>query len=49
MPGEGQLGVRERVCTRGWSGMEQDPEGSGHSPELLQFKECLDSTLRNVV
>jgi len=28
--GEGQLEVRERVCTRGAVGMEQAAQGSGH-------------------
>ena len=30
-------------------GMEQAAQGSGHSPELLEFKECLDAALRHRV
>ena len=41
--GEGQ-GVPQRAV-----GMEQPAQGSGHSPELLEFKECLDNTLRHRV
>jgi len=45
VPGEGQLGVLDQ---RG-VGMEQAAQGSGHSPELLEFKEDLDSALRSRV
>lgn len=33
MVGEGQLGVRDRICTRGWSGMQPAAQGSGHGLE----------------
>ena len=41
MSGEGQLGVRERGCTRGrwsWNGMHKAP--------VLEFNDSLDSALR---
>ena len=40
------MGVRDGVCTRGVVGMERDTQGSGHGPELLEFKEHLDNILR---
>ena len=45
---DGQLGVRERVCTRGhwaWNGL---PRAVGTRP-VLEFKECLESALRHRV
>ena len=42
--GEGQLGVRVRLCT-----MEQAARGTGHSPELSEFMELFDTTLRHRV
>jgi len=30
----------------GWA-LEQTPQSSGHSPRLLEFKECLDNALRH--
>ena len=41
--GEGK-GLHQRVV-----GMERAAQGSGHSPELLELKECLDSALRHRV
>ena len=41
--GEGK-GLHRRVV-----GMEQPAQGSGHSPELLELRECLDSALRRWV
>ena len=38
--GEGK-GLHQRAV-----GMEQAAQGSGHGPELLEFKERLDSALR---
>jgi len=32
-----------------WLGIDSAPEGGGHSPELLEFKEHLDSALRHLV
>lgn len=32
----------------GWA-LEQTPQSSGHSPRLLEFKECLDNALRHKV
>lgn len=29
--------------------MERAPQGSGHSPKLTEFKECLDNILRHRV
>ena len=37
-------GVHQRMV-----GMEQPAQGSGHGPELLESKECLDSALRHRV
>ena len=36
--------MRQRVVS-----MEQAAQGSGHSPKLLEFKECLDTTPRHRV
>ena len=44
MSGEGQLGVRDRGCTRGqwaWNG----PPRAVAWPQGLEFKECLDTDL----
>ena len=46
MSGEVQLCVRDRVCSREWSGTEQAPQGSDHGTKLLELKEHLDSALR---
>ena len=46
MSGEGQLGIRERGCTRGrwaWNGMHR---AAGTAP-VLEFKEHLDTALRH--
>ena len=32
----------------GWA-LEQAPQGSGHGPKLLEFKESLDNALRHEV
>ena len=45
--GEGQLGVRERPQRA--VGMEQAAQGSGHSPELPEFRKCSDTALRHRV
>lgn len=37
---------QERVLHQRVMGMERVPQGSGHSPELLEFKEHLDDALR---
>lgn len=37
----GGEGMHQRVV-----GVEQPAQGSGYSPELLEFKECWDSALR---
>ena len=42
--GEGQLRVRERVCTRGWWAWNGLPRAAGTGP-VLEFWECLDSAL----
>ena len=40
--GVGQ-GLHQRVV-----GMERAAQGSGHSPELLELKECLDDALSHM-
>ena len=44
----GRLGVGDGLHQR-VVGMEQPAHGSGHSRELLEFKECLDITLECMV
>jgi len=46
VPGQGQVGDYEKVHHQG---MEQAAQGSGHSPELLEFKEHLNTILRHRV
>ena len=45
-PGEVQIRYQEKVLHCRVVGMAQ---GSGHSPELLEIKECLDSALSHRV
>ena len=47
--GRVRVGVRKRFFSAGALGMEQAPQGSGHSPKLLEFKEYLDNALRHRV
>jgi len=42
----GAAGGQGQVLHQRLVGMEQGAQGSGHSPELPEFKECLDNTLR---
>jgi len=45
--GEGQLGVRDRGCTRGqWAWNRLPAQGSVRGPERMELKEHLDSTVR---
>jgi len=44
--GRVRLGARKRFLTRGWSGMEQAPQGSGHGLKLMELKKHLDNALR---
>jgi len=49
LSGDGQLGVRERVCTRGrwaWNGL---PRAVGTALRLAEFKKGLDSIFRRMV
>lgn len=46
--GRNRLGVRKRFFAFGWA-LEWTPQSSGHSTELLEFKECLHNTLRHMV
>ena len=46
--GRGSWGERKGLHQRA-VGMEQAAQGSGHSPELLELKECLDTALRHRV
>ena len=48
-PGEVQIRYQEKVLHCRVVGMAQAAQGSGHSPELLEIKECLDSTLSHRV
>lgn len=41
------LGVQKRFLTRRQSGIEQAAQGLGHGPKLLEFKECLENSLRH--
>lgn len=44
------LGVRKRFLTRGWWAWNvASMVGSGYCPRLLEYKEHLDNTLRNMV
>ena len=46
--GEIQVGYQEKVFHReGEWAPEQAPKESGHEPKLLEFKKCLDNTLRH--
>ena len=47
--GEGQLGVRDRVCARvGWA-WNRLPRAVGTAPVLLEFRGHLDNDLRHRV
>lgn len=45
--GEGEVGCEEKVLHLRVMGMEQAPQGSGHSLELVELKEHLDTALRH--
>ena len=49
LSGEGQLGAMDGFCTREWLALEQAAKGSGHGPELTEFKKCLDNAFRHMV
>ena len=42
-------GYQEKVLHQRAVGIEQAAQSNGHSPELLEFRECLDSALRHRV
>jgi len=46
--GEGQVGVREKLCPRGWWAWHSS-QGSGHGPEMMELRERWDSALRHRV
>lgn len=48
LSGEGRVGVRERLCPE-VGGHGAAPQGSGHSPELLELMEHWDTALRHRV
>ena len=45
----GQTWGQGKILHQSVVGMEQAAQGSGHSPELSEFYECLDSALRHRV
>ena len=45
----GAAGGQRKVLHQRATGMEWTAQGSGHSPELLEFMERLDSALRQRV
>ena len=47
--GGGGLGIRKRFVTNRVVGTEQADQGSGHGPELPEFKVHLDGILRHRV
>jgi len=42
----GSDGYEEKVLHQRVLGMEQDPQGSGHSPKLPEFRVLLDNAVR---
>ena len=49
MTGKGQVGYQEKALHQRLVGREQAAQGSGHSPELLEFKRNVENTVRHRV
>lgn len=49
LQGRVRLGVRKRFSSESCWALAQVPQGTGHSPRLMEFKEHLDNSLRRMV
>lgn len=44
-----RLDVRKSPSEEGYRALEQTPQGSDHSPKLLEYNKCLDRVLGHKV
>jgi len=44
--GRGSWGLGTGSATEGVQALEQPPQGSGHSPKMLEYGECLANSLQ---